>query len=1131
MGKKALRKEFYMEIRKTRNRFLSLLVITALGVAFFSGVRASNPDMVLSADAFYDETNLMDIRVLGTLGVTDEDVEAISRVEGVADVMPVQSVDMLGDTGEHQMALQVMSMPELMNRISVREGRAPQKAGECLADARLLDSGLLEIGDILTLRTDSEEDVEDVLHETEYVVVGAGVSPLFLSRDRGTTKVGTGSLDGFLMVPMESFAMDYYTQICITAQGAREMTSYTEAYDEFVDALVERIETLEEGQCKLRYAQVQEEGYEKIAEGEAEVADGEQKLLDAKLLLEEGQQELKDAEEKLKDAQEELADGEATLKEKEQGLLDARAEIDDGWKELTEAKEKLVLGTIKIEKGYAAYNEGLAEFKESQTQLAAARAEYEKTGGTYDRLKKAEAELTYILEAQKYTDDELAALGIPRLTLDEIQAREQELAYVKTQLAQFSGMEAELAAARAELEKNEALLAEGEQKLQEGKALLDKYNAEIERGGSAAIYAERDLMEAEEEWKDGRQKLSEAREELEDGKRKLSEAQEELRDAKEELKDGQREYEEAVAENEPKLKDAREKIADAKQELQDLEEPEWYVLDRQYLQTYVEYGQDAERIGAIGQWFPAIFFLVAALVCLTTMTRMVEEERTQIGTLKALGYSASSIAAKYIFYALLSSLLGSLLGLLAGQRLLPVVIVNAYRILYVNIPAVLTPLHFTYSVTSAAVAVLCTTLAAVAACYKELLSVPAALMRPVAPRAGKRVFLERLPFLWRRLNFSYKATVRNLMRYKKRFFMTVFGIGGCMALLLVGFGIKDSILYIGVVQFGEIRTYDASFSVEEEAGEEEKDAFYKALSQDERILASMWVREGSLDVEAGGVTRSGYILAPSRPEELGDYIHLKNRISREELSLSGEGVVITEKLAKLLDVQEGDRILLKEDETRQVETVVSGIAENYFLHYVYVSPEVYETLYGEAPVWNAVYTDMVPLEEQQEEALRMEYLEGDTVSEVTFVSGMAQRVADMLGSMDTIIYVLVIAAGLLAFVVLYNLNNINVSERRRELATLKVLGFFDGEVSAYVNRENVILTFLGAFAGVFLGRLLHRFIIVTAEIDILMFGRDIALKSYVYSVFLTFLFSAVVNGVMFFRLKKIDMVESMKSVE
>jgi putative ABC transport system permease protein len=573
------------------------------------------------------------------------------------------------------------------------------------------------------------------------------------------------------------------------------------------------------------------------------------------------------------------------------------------------------------------------------------------------------------------------------------------------------------------------------------------------------------------------------------------------------------------------------KIEDAKEELADLEVPEWYVLDRQYIATFADYGQNADRIGAIGEVFPVIFFLVAALVCLTTMTRMVEEQRTQIGTLKALGYGKGAIASKYLMYALLSSVLGSLFGLVVGQKLLPSVIISAYRILYTNLPDILTPLNFWYSLTAMAAAVFCTTAATWAACYKGLNAVPAQLMRPVAPKAGKRVLLERLTFLWKRLNFSQKATVRNLIRYKKRFFMTIFGIGGCMALLLVGFGLKDSIMYIGTGQFENVFSYDAAIGIDSDSTPEEREELLVKAEQDERILCSMEVLQTAIDIEKDGVEKSAYLVVPQVPEELDSYIHLQDRVTQEAYSLDSDGIILNEKLASVLGIDEGDTVILKEDETSRVEAVVSHITENYFMHYIYMSPELYEELFGKEPEWNVLFTDNVQNDNAFEAAMQEEYMELDAVSGLSFISGTAERVADMLRSMDLIIYVLVIAAGLLAFVVLYNLNNININERKRELATLKVLGFYDGEVSAYVNRENVLLTVLGAAAGVILGIFLHRFVIVTAETDTLMFGRTITAKSYLYSVILTFLFSAAVNGVMFFKLRRIDMVESLKSVE
>ena len=1150
MVRRALKKEFYMEVRKTLNRFLSILLINALGVAFFAGVRASKPDMRLSADAFFDESRLMDLRVMGTLGMTKEDVRAIEAVEGVEAVMPVYSVDMFGQLLDRQLNLQVMSKPEEMNRIHVREGRLPEKKEECLVDYKLFTSGLCALGDEITLASGTEEETEDLVNQETFTVVGAGTTSYYMSLDRGTTGIGSGSLDGFLVVLPEVFEQDYYTQICVTARGAYELTCYTEEYDALVDELAERIEGIEKERCEIRYAQIQEEGQEKIAEAEQEVADGEQKLKDAGEELEDARGKLKDAEEKLEDGRRELADGEAEFADKEREFLDAKQEVADGWSELHKAQEKLVKATFEIQKGYESYERNKAELDAGYAQLAPAK----------EQLAQVEEGLAAAQGGLAQVEEGLSQIAAVRQRCEELSQREpesltaeeaEELAVLLEQEAsgQWNGAEAELKEQQAELTatktqlsavqaqlapvvaENTAKLDAGAEALAEGKRQLDAGSDEVDAGNSEAYHAEQELLEAEEELADGEKKLADARAELADARKTLKDAEEELADAKEEFADGEAEYEKALAENEETLADAKVKIADAKEELADLKQPEWYVLDRQYIQTYVEYGNDADRIGAIGEVFPVIFFLVAALVSLTTMTRMVEEQRTQIGTLKALGYGKGAIASKYILYALLSSLLGSLFGLVAGQKLLPSVIISAYKILYNNLPDILTPLNPEYSLTAAAVAVSLTTLAALAACYKELNAVPANLMRPAAPKSGKRVFLENVSFLWKRLTFSQKAAIRNLVRYKKRFLMTVFGIGGCMALLLVGFGLKDSILHIGKGQFGNVFVYDGTIGIDKDAEEKERRELADKIESDARIPHHMRALEIAVDAEAGGAPRSAYLIVPENREELKTYIHLKDRETGEAYSLDDQGIILTEKLATLLGVTEGDTITLKEDDTKAIEAKVAHVTEQYFMHYIYMSKDLYESLYGETPDWNQWFMKNSRQDEDFEEELRTEYIQYDAVSDVDFISGTAERVADMLKSMDLIIYVLVIAAGLLAFVVLYNLNNININERRRELATLKVLGFFDQEVSAYVNRENILLTIIGTGVGVGLGLLLHQFVIQTAEIDMLMFGRAIAPASYLYSVLLTFAFSALVNGAMFFKLQSIDMVESLKSVE
>lgn len=1144
MKKKALRKEFYMEVRKTLNRFLSLLLITALGVAFFSGIRATQPDMELSADTYYDEARLMDISVQGTLGLTEEDAQSIAAIEGVEEVMPYYSMDMFGTLEDERLNLQVMSVPETMNLMTVTEGRMPEAENECVVDNQMLADGVCQLGDTITLSSATDTETEDILSVTEFTVVGAVTSPYYLSLERGTTSIGNGTLNGFLAVQENVFSLDYYTQICVRMTGADKLGCYGDQYGELADTVVDRIEAIADERCEIRYAEVQEKGRQEIADAEAEIADAEAELADAAQELEDGRADLEEAKQELADGKAELADGEAEFAEKEQDYLDARQQTSDGWTQADEGRKQIINAERQLEGGWEQYEEGKKQIEEGYAALAP----YEEQ---YAQLEEAEAQLQSGIEQAQAGIEEVQKLlsqieEIEKLPEDEWQPGWAELVAQKAALEEkllegqtsLSELQAQLAACQegmAQLapviEETRAQLDAGAEELAASKKQLDAAQAEIDAANSKISESVEQLSEAEDELADAEQQLADGRAELADARQEIADGEQEIADAEEELADGEREYADAKAEADVEIADAREQIADAEEELADMELPEWYVLDRDYIASYVDYGQNAERIGAIGRVFPVLFFLVAALVCLTTMTRMVEEERTQIGTLKALGYSRGNIAAKYILYALISSLLGSLLGLVAGQKFLPWVIIEAYKILYPDLPYTLTPLNLQYSVMATAAAVLCTTLAAWAACYKELFEVPAELMRPAAPKAGKRVFLERITFIWKRLNFSRKASVRNLIRYKKRFFMTIFGIGGCTALLLLGFGLKDSVSYLGVGQFENIFVYDASISIDTEAEEEKKAELMDTVASDDRVIDGTEMLETAVDVEKDGVQKSAYLIVPQDESVLDQYIRLQNRETGESYELTDDGIVISEKLAALLNVSEGDTVTLSGDDTEHVEAVVTHITENYFMHYVYMDRELYEELYDKEPEWNMLFVNLAQTDEAFENQVQEDYMELDAVLGVTFISGTAETVEDMLDTMNVVILVLVVSAGMLAFIVLYNLNNINISERKRELATLKVLGFFDREVSSYVNRENIMLTVIGTAVGLIMGTALHRYVMTTVETDTLMFGRTIELHSFVYSILLTLVFSIIVNGMQYFKLRKIDMVESLKSVE
>lgn len=1103
MKKKALYKELFRTIKRTWNRYLAIILIVLLGVAFFSGIRATKPDMQLSADAFYDASNFYDIRVLGTFGLTDEDVTQIGTIDGVESVEPAYSVDVLCKTQEKRLVIKMMSLTKDINQMELLEGRLPQKTGECLADTKFMESTGLHVGDTVTVESGTEDDISDSLQDAAYTIVGTGKTTIYLSLERGSSAIGSGEINSFLVVCPEEFTLEAYTEIYVTTTQTDDKNTYGDSYQDRIDTIVSDVEGLEEEQCKKRYEEVKKEIEDKIADGEAEVKDGEKKIADAEQKIADGEAELADAKQKIEDAEEELqtqsdklsdakqqiADGETKLADAKPKLTDARAELDKAKKEIDTKQQELYEGYNQYKNGLDTYEDGKKKLDETRETLKEQIEQYEQTKA----MLPPDMQLAY----EKQFED----------TANEIEQNDTKLEEGKEELDsayyQICVGELKLTDARKELKNGESEYEQSLKEYEEGKIELEENKQKVIDGEQKLTQAKKDLEQAKVDYAEGEEEF----------KQKKKEAEEELEPAKIDLQKG------------------KDKIADAKEQLKDMEMPEWYVLDRNANVTYVEYGQDAERIGAIGEVFPVIFFLVAALVALTTMTRMVEEERTQIGTLKALGYTNREIAGKYIFYAVSASLIGSLIGLVLGQKLLPYVIITAYKILYNNLPMVLTPLSPLYSIAATLAAVLCTTVAAFFACANELREQPSVLMRPASPKNGKRVFLEYVPFIWKHLNFSVKSTIRNLFRYKKRFFMTIFGIGGCMSLLIVGFGLKDSINVVGTVQFKDIITYSAAITLEDDITNEQRAQLMDVLQNDNRIQKHLSAYQHLMEAEQNGVKKEVYLVVPEKEEEMNHYVSLRNRLTKEELSLPDDGVVVSEKLAKLLDVKVGDTIILKEDDVTQKSITISAITENYFQNYVYMSNAYYKEIFEENPEYNTVFLHDKFVDEQTESAMGTDLLLVKGVSQISFYSSLSAKISDMLKSMDAIILVLILSAGALAFIVLYNLNNINVTERKRELSTLKVLGFYDGEVSAYVFRENIVLTVFGCLFGLLMGTVLTRFVIVTAEVDIMMFGREIKMASYLYSVLLTFAFSTIVNGVMHFSLKRIDMLEALKSVE
>ena len=1103
MKMKPTHKDFYMEIRKSPGRFLSILFIVALGVAFFSGIRASEPDMRLTGDTYFDESNLMDIKAFSTYGVTQDDVDAILKIDGVEHAEGAYSADFMQVVDKKQKVLHVISLQDEMNQVKLSDGRMPQKAGECLADQ---DAGY-KVGDTIKLRSGTSDEVIDTLTTDTLKVVGLCSSPMYISYGRGSATIGTGTISAFVMVPEETFDMDVYTEVYVQVKGAKNEVAFTDGYDKKVEKVLDQIEDITDERAEIRKQELVNEAQEKIDEAREEL---EQGRADAA-------SELADAAAKIADAEEQLTSGKAQITSGKKQIASAKNTLSKKESELEQAQNQYNAGLAQLQEGEAQYEAGLAQYEaakpEAEAKIQSGREEIEKkkqelveAPAQLEQLKQMVAGLEQKQTAGIITEEEEATLK--KLKENQIPQLEYFIANGEQLIA--SG-EAELDAAQKQLDDTAATLAQTKSELDAAKASLNGVPQQLASGKSQIQSGWAEIRKQEKK--------------LEEGATEIAENEAKVAEAKIEYANGEEEAAQKIAEGE-------QKIADAEAKVQDIEKPTWYVYDRDTLTEYSGYGENAERLGAIGRVFPVLFFLVAALISLTSMTRMVEEQRTAIGTMKALGYSKMSIAKKYLGYALIATAGGSVLGVLIGEKILPYIIVYAYGILYKHITHILIPYQWIYAWMAAAAAIVCTMAATFFACYKELVAQPAVLMRPPAPKNGQRVFLERIKFIWKHLSFTWKSCIRNLTRYKKRFFMTVFGIGGCMGLMLVGYGIKDSCYEIAELQFRDIQMYDGSVYLKEDISDETRQNLLDYMKDDSDISHYMQTSMKNVTLVNGKNKRDTYQVVFSEPKDVKDYFDFHDRKSKEEYTLDDEGVIISEKTGKLLNAKAGDTIEIKDEENGNKKVKIAHICENYMGHYIFFTPSYYEKVYGENSEYNSIFFAGQKGDTQEDyNKIGEDILTQDGALSVSYMRDIEKQLDDMLKSLNLVIVVLIISAGMLAFVVLYNLNTVNITERQRELATLKVLGFYDLEVAEHVYRENVLLTFIGAAVGVVLGKFLHAFIIDTVEVDTAMFGRNINFSSYMYSLLFTILFSLIVNGIMYFKLKKIDMVESLKSIE
>ena len=1017
--KSAMKKDFWREIKHTKSRFFSIMILVALSVAFLSGLKATAPDMKQTGDNYLDSLHLADIQVLSTLGLTEDDIDALRAQDGIENAEGEYVIDAFADSGSAEAVVKVLSLSEAgINDVLLCGGRLPERADECVVEENMLELLDISIGDTITLEPDSKLD--DALAGEEYTVVGTIRSPVYIAVERGTSTIGSGTVKAYLYLPREAFTLDYYTAAYARVSGAAEMTAFYDEYDDYIDGVIDALEPFGDERAALRHDSL-------VAEATEKLDDAQRELDDAKA---EADEELGKAERELSDARKKLDDGWRDYRDGQQELKDSRAELDEAYQSLQDGEQE--------------YADGLAQYEASLRELE-------------DRKTAAGAGM--------------AAVTDP----------------------------AALAAMQEQLE-------QAQQQLDEAKAQLDASRAELDAGWQT-------YDDGEAQYASGAQTLADAYRDLQKGEQ--------------DYRDGLNDYEDGKAEADEKIADAQAKITDARREVADIESCEWYLFSRSYNPGYTGFGQDADRMANLASVFPIIFFLVAALVCLTTMTRMVEEQRVQIGSLKAMGYSSLAISRKYLFYGLLPSLTGGVFGLVIGYILFPKMIFTAYQIMY-QMPDIELRAYPGISAFSVLAAVACTTVATLWACLATLRETPASLMRPRTPKAGKRVFLEYIRPLWKRMSFTHKVTARNLFRYQKRFWMTVIGIGGCTALIIAGFGLRSSLLFTMSRQYDELFHYSGQVTLSDNVLPEERAAVEAFLAGDERIVNYVPCAASSATVTTSGYSTTAYVEV-MEADEIGKVVDLFDYKSGEPITMGDEGVYIDQKLSELLGVSVGDTFFLDGDERGDV--TVAGIYEHYTGHFVYMTPGYYESALGADGEPNAYLLNFTSDDTDTCNAIFEKLLDMSGVATTSRMRDTQDTYMHSMERVDFVVVIIILAAAALAMVVLFNLSNINITERQRELATIKLLGFYDGEVSAYVYRENIVLTVFGILMGCFMGHWLHIYLVRSTEIDLMMFGRQTEWTAYVYAAILTMLFSVAVNILAHFRMKKIDMVESLKSAE
>lgn len=1073
-------KDIFREIKISLGRFLSILCIVAIGVAFFAGIKASAPDMKNSADTYFDKYNVQDIQVYSTIGLTKKNVAAIKKIKGVKSVQPSFSMDTLSQIDSTQMVIKVISygIDQKMNKIRVVEGRMPERENECLVEASSATNklyGTFHIGDTIKLQSGTDEALSKSLKHTKYKIVGTCYNPNYLSYEKGSSNIGSGTVNSFIYIQNTNVLKDYYTEVDVCVKGAKDLDCYSDEYFDVIDPVLKKIKKISNKQIDARIQSYQSE-------------------LDAK--KQEANDKFKDAENQFNDAQNKIDSGLSEIQSNELKLQNSKDQINQGWNEY--------YANLQLLDNIPTLQNAIAQIEESEKKLPELLSQKEQVEDGLQQIN-AEGDLntkrTLIQNAIDFIDIALKKLeNYPdssdaetiRIKLNE----KKEL--LQGQLSLID----QAIAKKAELEAILPQIQSGIEKIQAGVAKKAELQSQLNQ-----------LLNAKNELNNAYVSLINGQAQYEDGVSKIEDAKNELNKSIEQLTLSKAEFN-------IQKHDALRELSNAQLEI-DKMEGKWIVLDRNSHYSYRDYGACADRMDGIAKVFPVFFFLVAALVCMTTMTRMVDEQRNEMGTLKALGYSKLQIASKYIIYALIASILGSILGCSLGMYLFPTVIFNAWNTLY-NIDQIKFLFQPGLILLASGSVTGITLLATLYSIYSELIEMPSQLMRPKAAKAGKKILLERISFIWKRLSFLQKVTARNIFRYKKRFFMTIIGIAGCSALLVAGFGINDSISDIVNQQYNVIYHYDATVS----AKTSEITSQIKSLKGVKDVYEEDHLAV-TTKIENKDISTTVHII--SNDKKFKDFCTLFN--GNKEFDLDDSSVLISQKMATKLNKKAGDTIKIKDANNKVIKAKIKGVFTNYVGHHIYASESLYKSWNTNAKTTHIYLIKSKKTTKKFERNLGNKIMNIDSVQSVTFYSSLQKNFKDMIKSISYIVVVLVISAACLAFVVLYNLSNVNISERKREIATIKVLGFTRKEVDAYINRETILLTILGSLIGLGIGIGLHHLIMNLAEMDDIMFGRTINSISYVISFVMTIGFNAIINLCMHKKLNNIQMVESLKAVE